>query len=131
MTCIDTGAVQADRIGVAERFAESHAVVVVLKGAGTVVAATGHPTHVDRHRVVALATGGTGDVLAGLIGAMLAQGLPARDAAVAGVAIHAQAGLMVQDRRGRAGAIASDLMETLPLAQELLRQAIEAANSRR
>jgi hydroxyethylthiazole kinase-like uncharacterized protein yjeF len=128
---LDTGAVQADRIGVAERFAAAHAVTVVLKGAETVVAAAGHPTHVDRHRVVALATGGTGDVLAGLIGAMLAQGLPPRDAAVAGVAVHAQAGLMVQERRGRAGALASDLIDTLPAAQELLRQAIEAANSRR
>jgi ADP-dependent NAD(P)H-hydrate dehydratase / NAD(P)H-hydrate epimerase len=128
---IDTGAVQADRIGIAERYAQEHDVVVVLKGAETVVAATAQPTHVDRHRVVALATGGTGDVLAGLIGAMLAQGLPARDAAVAGVAIHAQAGLMVQNQRGRAGALASDVIETLPAAQELLRQAIETANSRR
>jgi hydroxyethylthiazole kinase-like uncharacterized protein yjeF len=128
---IDTGAVQADRIGVAERFAQAHGVTVVLKGAETVVAAAGHPTHVDRHRVVALATGGTGDVLAGLIGAMLAQGLPARDAAVASVTIHAQAGLMVQERRGRAGALASDLIDALPAAQELLRRAIEAANSRR
>jgi NAD(P)H-hydrate repair Nnr-like enzyme with NAD(P)H-hydrate dehydratase domain len=128
---IDTAAVQADRIGVAERFAQAHGVTVVLKGAETVVAAAGHPTHVDRHRVVALATGGTGDVLAGLIGAMLAQGLPARDAAVAGVTVHAQAGLMVQERRGRAGALASDLIDALPAAQELLRRAIEAANSRR
>jgi len=128
---IDTRAVQSDRIGVAERYAGIHDVIVVLKGAGTVVAANAHATHVDTHRVVALATGGTGDVLAGLIGSMLSQGLSPRDAAVAGVAIHAQAGLMVQVRRGRAGALASDLIETLPAAQELLRQAIEAASSRR
>jgi NAD(P)H-hydrate epimerase len=126
-----TEAVQADRIGTAERFAQEHGVVVVLKGAETVVAATGHPTHIDRHRVVALATGGTGDVLAGLIGSLLAQGLAARDAAVAGVTIHAQAGLMVQARRGRAGALASDVIDTLPAAQELLRQALEAATARR
>jgi hydroxyethylthiazole kinase-like uncharacterized protein yjeF len=68
---IDTGAVQSDRIGVAERYARTHDVVMVLKGAGTVVAASEHATHVDSHRVVALATGGTGDVLAGLIGSML------------------------------------------------------------
>jgi hydroxyethylthiazole kinase-like uncharacterized protein yjeF len=128
---IETSAVQADRIGVAERYVERYGVVVVLKGAETVVAAAGHPAHVDRHRVVALATGGTGDVLAGLIGSMLSQGLEPRDAAVAGVTIHAQAGLMVQRRRGRAGALASDLLDTLPAAQELLRQAIEAASSRR
>jgi hydroxyethylthiazole kinase-like uncharacterized protein yjeF len=128
---VDTKAVQADRVGTAERYAQQHNVVVVLKGAETVVAAPGHPTHVDRHRVVALATGGTGDVLAGLIGSLLAQGLSPRDAAVAGVTIHAQAGLMVQARRGRAGALASDVIETLPAAQELLRQALEAATARR
>jgi NAD(P)H-hydrate epimerase len=122
---IDTAAVQADRLGVAERYAKQYGVVVVLKGAETVVAANDQPTHVDRHRVVALATGGTGDVLAGLVGSLLAQGLGARDAAIAGVTIHAEAGLMVQGRRGRAGALASDLLDTLPAAQELLRQAVE------
>jgi hydroxyethylthiazole kinase-like uncharacterized protein yjeF len=125
-----TDAVQADRLGVAQRYAEERGVVVVLKGAETVIAAAAHPAHVDTHRVVALATGGTGDVLAGLIGSMLAQGLAPRDAAVAGVTIHAQAGLMVQARRGRAGALASDVIDTLPAAQELLRQAIETASSR-
>ncbi|MGA8634156.1 MAG: NAD(P)H-hydrate dehydratase [Candidatus Dormiibacterota bacterium] len=127
----DTTTVQADRVGTAERYAQEHGVVVVLKGAETVVAASGEPAHIDTHHVVALATGGTGDVLAGLIGSLLAQGLPARDAAIAGVTIHAQAGLMVQARRGRAGALASDLIETLPAAQELLRQALEAATARR
>lgn len=127
---IATDAVQADRIGLAQRYAEERGVVVVLKGAETVIAASGQPVHVDTHRVVALATGGTGDVLAGLIGSMLAQGLSPRDAAVAGVTIHAQSGLMVQARRGRAGALASDVIDALPAAQELLRQAIEAASSR-
>jgi hydroxyethylthiazole kinase-like uncharacterized protein yjeF len=127
---ITTDAVQADRVGLAQRYAEEHGVVVVLKGAETVIAAAGQPAYVDTHRVVALATGGTGDVLAGLIGSMLAQGLTPRDAAVAGVTIHAQAGLMVQARRGRAGALASDVLDTLPAAQELLRQAIEATSSR-
>jgi NAD(P)H-hydrate epimerase len=127
---MSTEAVQADRIGLAQRYAEERGVVVVLKGAQTVVAAAAHPVHVDAHRVVALATGGTGDVLAGLIGSMLAQGLSPRDAAVAGVTIHAQAGLMVQARRGRAGALASDVLDTLPVAQELLRRAIESASAR-
>jgi hydroxyethylthiazole kinase-like uncharacterized protein yjeF len=127
----DTSAVQADRIGTAERYAQEHGVVVVLKGAETVVAASGHPTHIDTHHVVALSTGGTGDVLAGLIGSMLAQGLTPRDAAVAGVTVHAQAGVMVQARRGRAGALASDVIDTLPAAQELLRQALEGATTRR
>src|ERR1700722_1080365 len=113
---ISTEAVQADRIGLAQRYAAERGVVLVLKGAETVIAAGEHPVHVDTHRVVALATGGTGDVLAGLIGSMLAQGLDARDAAVAGVTIHAQAGLMVQARRGRAGGLASDVIDSLPAA---------------
>ena len=128
---VSTASVQADRVGTAERFARENGIVVVLKGAETVVAAPDRPVHIDGHRVVALATGGTGDVLAGLIGSMLAQGLDARDAAVAGVTIHAQAGLMVLGRRGRAGAVASDVLEALPAAQELLRRALEAASSRR
>ena len=127
---ITTDAVQADRIGLAQRYAEERGVVLVLKGAETVIAAAAHPVHTDTHRVVALATGGTGDVLAGLIGSMLAQGLAPRDAAIAGVTIHAQAGVMVQARSGRAGALASDVIDTLPAAQELLRQAIEAASAR-
>jgi hydroxyethylthiazole kinase-like uncharacterized protein yjeF len=130
LTGMTTAAVQADRIGCAQRYADERGVVVVLKGAETVIATAGQPVHVDTHHVVALATGGTGDVLAGLIGSMLAQGLAPRDAAVAGVTIHAQAGLMVQARRGRAGALASDVIDTLPAAQELLRQAIEAASAR-
>lgn len=131
LAALSTEAVQADRIGTAEGYAQQHGVVVVLKGAGTVVAASGHPTHVDHHRVVALATGGTGDVLAGVIGSMLAQGLEPRDAAVAGVTIHAEAGQEVQARRGRAGALASDVIDALPAAQERLRQALEAATARR
>ncbi len=131
LAAMTTDAVQADRVGTAERYAQQHGVVVVLKGAETVVAAPGMPTHVDHHSVVALATGGTGDVLAGLIGSMLAQGLAPRDAAVAGVSIHAEAGLMVQARRGRAGALASDVIDALPAAQERLRRALEAATARR
>ncbi len=127
----DTKAVQADRLGTAQRYVDRYGIVVTLKGAETVVAAPGQPAHVDRHHIVALATGGTGDVLAGLIGSLLAQRLSARDAAIAGVTIHAQAGLMVQARRGRAGALASDVIDTLPAAQELLRQALEAATARR
>ena len=122
---LETAVVQTDRPGLAAAYARDHGVVVVLKGAETVVASPAGKVHHDTHRVVALATGGTGDVLAGLIGSLLAQGLDAFDAAVAGVTIHAEAGLHVQAKRGRAGALASDLLEALPAAQERLRQAME------
>lgn len=121
----DTESVQRDRQGVARAYAREQNIVLVLKGAETVVAAPDGRLHVDIHRVVALATGGTGDVLAGLLGSMLAQGLESFDAAVAAVTVHANAGLLVQSRRGRAGALASDVIDALPEAQERLRRAIQ------
>jgi hydroxyethylthiazole kinase-like uncharacterized protein yjeF len=125
---IETRQVQADREGVARRYASENGVVVALKGAGTVVAAPDGRLHVDDHPgVVALATGGTGDVLAGLVGAFLAAGLDGFDAAVAGVTVHAEAGAAVQRERGRAGALASDVLDALPAAQERLRRGLEEA----
>jgi NAD(P)H-hydrate epimerase len=119
--------VQADREAIARRYAAEHGVVLVLKGARTVIAAPDGRLAVDGHRVVALASGGTGDVLAGLIGAMLAGGLEPFDAAVAGVTVHAEAGAAVEATRGRAGALASDVLDALPAAQERLRRALAAA----
>ncbi len=119
--------VQADRIGVALGYAAAHGVVVVLKGAETVIAGPDGRLAVDGHRVVALASGGTGDVLAGLIGAMIGCGLEPFDAALAGVTVHAEAGAAVEATRGRAGALAGDVVEALPAAQERLRRALAAA----
>lgn len=122
----DVPSVQADRRGAARGYAIEHGVVVVLKGAETVVAGPDGRVHTDTHRLVALATGGSGDVLSGLTGAMLSAGLPPFDAAVAAVSVHAEAGVAVQAERGRAGALAGDLLEQLPAAQERLRRALEA-----
>jgi NAD(P)H-hydrate epimerase len=122
---LSTAEVQADRAGLAAGFAAEHGVTLVLKGAETVVAAPDGRLHVDRHQTVALATGGTGDVLSGVCGAMLAAGLDGFDAAVAAVTIHAEAGCLVEAERGRAGAVAGDVVEMLPAAQERLRRALE------
>jgi len=123
---LDTAQVQADREGTARRYAGEHGVVVVLKGAGTVVAAPDGRLHVDNHPgIVALASGGTGDVLAGLCGAFLAAHMNPYDAAVAAVTVHAEAGAAVQRERGRAGSLASDVLDALPAAQERVRRAIE------
>ena len=123
---LETAIVQDDREGVATRYAHERGAIVVLKGAKTVIAAPDGRVHTDAHSVVALATGGTGDVLAGLVGSFIAQRLDPFDAAVAAVTAHAHAGLLVQTRRGRAGALASDLLRALPRAQEQLRRALEA-----
>jgi NAD(P)H-hydrate epimerase len=128
---LTTREVQADRAGLAARFAAERGVTLVLKGAETVVAAPDGRLHVDRHRTVALATGGTGDVLSGVCGAMLAAGLDPFDAAVAAVTVHAEAGCLVEAERGRAGGLAGDVVEMLPTAQERLRRALERRGGER
>ncbi|HZS15414.1 MAG TPA: NAD(P)H-hydrate dehydratase [Candidatus Dormibacteraeota bacterium] len=123
---VDTATVQSDREGTARRYAQRHGAVVVLKGAHTVVAAPDGRIHTDGHPgIVALASGGTGDVLAGLTGAFLAARMDAFDAAVAAVTVHAEAGAAVQRERGRAGSLAGDVLDALPAAQERVRRAVE------
>ena len=122
---VDTAEVQSRRRPLAVEFAARTGAVVVLKGSETVVAAHDGRVHVSDIRVVALATGGSGDVLSGLVAALLAQGLEPFAAAVAGVFIHAEAALAVQARLGRAGALPRDLLDELPLAQERTRRVVE------
>ncbi|MFZ6030946.1 MAG: NAD(P)H-hydrate dehydratase [Chloroflexota bacterium] len=97
--------VQADRIGVAERYAARWGHVVVLKGAGTVIAAPDGRTAVIAVATPALARAGTGDVLAGMIAGLRAQGLDAFEAAAAGAWIHAQAGLRAAESLGSTAAV--------------------------
>lgn len=94
--------------------------VVVLKGARTVVATPDGQAWVAPFENPALATGGTGDVLAGTIGALLAQGLGTDAAARLGVVLHGLAGEAVRQRLGDAGLLAGDLPEELPLARRRL-----------
>lgn len=95
--------------------------VVVLKGANTVIAAPDGQLLHSEVATPALATAGSGDVLAGAIGAMLAAGLPPLDAAGVGVAVHAAAGLLAESRIGSAGVLASDIARLLPEATAVLR----------
>ena len=110
-----------DRLGVARRQAAEWGHVVILKGAFTVIA---HP----EGRVVvlpfansALATAGSGDVLAGAIVGLLAQGLAPFDAAVCGAYLHALAGEIARRDIGDAGVIAGDVLARLPAAIRQLR----------
>ena len=95
--------------------------VVVLKGANTVVAAPNGELLRSEVSSPALATAGSGDVLAGVIGAFLAAGLPPFLAAGCGVAVHAAAGLLAEDRIGSAGVMARDVAALLPEAIGQLR----------
>ena len=95
--------------------------VVILKGANTVVAAPDGRILRSAVATPALATAGSGDVLAGAIGAMLAAGLEPVEAAGVAVAVHAAAGLLAEQRIGVAGALASDVAGLLPEAMSVLR----------
>jgi hydroxyethylthiazole kinase-like uncharacterized protein yjeF len=86
----NTAQVQNDRLKAAQELAERIQCCVVLKGSGTVIVAPGHTTRINITGNGRLAIGGTGDVLAGLVGARMAQGLSAFDAACAAVAQHGQ-----------------------------------------
>lgn len=112
----DVETVQADRVGTAQRAAAEWKAIVVLKGANTVIAAPDGRVAVNPAASAALATAGTGDVLAGCIAGLLAQGLAPFDAAVAGVFVHGQAGLLVAEELGDAGVLAGDVAEALPHA---------------
>ena len=95
--------------------------VVVLKGAHTVVADPGGAILASGVATPALATAGSGDVLAGVIGAFLAAGSSPFEAAACGVAVHGAAGLLAADRIGPAGAMARDIAGLLPEAVRQLR----------
>lgn len=116
--------VQSDRLGVARRTAAEWKRVVVLKGANTIVAAPDGQTFVNPSANPALATAGTGDVLAGAIAGFLAQGLDLKWAAVVGVFIHGLAGEIVRDEVGEAGALAGDLLDALPEAINRVKQGL-------
>jgi NAD(P)H-hydrate epimerase len=88
--------------------------VIVLKGAYTVIAAPDGRCCISVTANAGLASAGTGDVLAGVIAGLIAQGLSLFDAAAAGVYLHAAAGDMVRDELGDTGMTASDLLPVLP-----------------
>ncbi len=122
LTGLSRADVQADRVNVAKKFAAQWQQVVVLKGAFTIVAAP-DPSAPLRARAMmlpfatpALATAGTGDVLAGTIVAMLAQKLAPYDAAIAGAYLHGLAGAIAEREIGAAGVVAGDLLERLSRA---------------
>ncbi len=100
------------RRAAAEALAHHLDCICVLKGAGTVVAGGGQ-VYVNDVDNPGMATGGTGDVLTGVIAALLGQGFSAFDAAVLGVHLHGMAGEIAAERFGQYSMIASDLLETL------------------
>jgi len=111
----DIASVQAERRESAVRFAAEHGIIMVLKGHGTVVT-DGRGIYINTTGNPGMATGGTGDVLSGVIAALLGQQLEPFAAAQLGVHIHGLAGDLARDDLGDVSLIASDLLDYLPRA---------------
>ena len=107
--------VQKNRIEVATNFAREYGVVVVLKGAGTIIADPSGRLALSLTGNSGLSKGGSGDVLAGMITSFLAQGIPAFESACVGVWLHGKAGEMASESFSRRGVLPSDVINTLPL----------------
>ena len=119
-------ALERDRIGIAEQFAQAHNVTLVLKGAPTVIARGNGEVWINSTGNAGMATGGMGDVLTGLIAGLMAQKVPAFDAAVLGVYLHGLAGDLVADSIGMDGLMAGDVLNSIPKAIKLCRAPSQA-----
>jgi NAD(P)H-hydrate epimerase len=122
---VSAAEVNADRSGAARTLAKTYGAVALLKGRNTVIAipyATGGRSHegiaiyTNPTGNPGMATAGSGDVLTGLILALLSQGLGAAEAAIAGAYLHGLAGDMASEEKGTYGLIASDIREAIPYA---------------
>jgi hydroxyethylthiazole kinase-like uncharacterized protein yjeF len=113
---IDSGAVGAKRIEHARRAARRSGAIVVLKGDDTLVVPPEGPIAVSRGGSPALATAGTGDVLCGLVGALLSKAMDPFAAACAGVFAHARAGQEAARRLGADHVVAGDVIDCIPVA---------------
>jgi NAD(P)H-hydrate epimerase len=108
--------VQADRLGTCRLAAERFGCVVVLKGAHSIIAEPGGRSCLSPFANPLLATAGSGDVLAGMIAAYLAQGVAPFTAAALGVYLHGAAGESLREEMGVAGLLAGELASRLPAA---------------
>lgn len=114
--------VEDDRVKIAHDFAAKSGATLVLKGRESVIASPKETPVQNEAGSRALGTAGSGDVLAGIIGSFLAQGLTAHQAAIWGVHFHALAGEAVAKDGGEDGVMARDFIERLPSVQKYLRR---------
>jgi NAD(P)H-hydrate epimerase len=111
-----TAGVQSNRLEAVREAASRFGCVCLLKGAATLIASPDGRVAINSSGSPALASGGTGDVLTGVIAALLAQGLPPFEAAVAGAFVHGHAGEIAAGRVGMVGTLAGDVRDALPEA---------------
>ena len=118
LTGLSVPDIERDRIGVAQEFAQEHGVTLILKGVPTVIAFDTGEVWINSTGNPAMATGGMGDVLTGLIAGLMAQGVPISEAGVLGVYLHGLAGDISAEVIGMHGLIAGDVLEAIPDAIE-------------
>ena len=116
LTGRDAAEIQADRTAAAREFANATGTVICLKGHRTVVADPEGNIYVNETGNSGMATGGTGDVLTGMVASFIGQGINARSAVVSAVYLHGLAGDIAAEKKGQFGMIASDLLEYMPEA---------------
>jgi hydroxyethylthiazole kinase-like uncharacterized protein yjeF len=131
MTRLTGIALTGERITEAMTAARTWKAVVVFKGPYTVIAEPGDHATVLPFANPALATAGTGDVLAGAILGLLAQGLSPANAALAGAYVHGVAGAILQHQVGLAGGLAGDLVRLLPRALDSIKRRTSGVSTTR
>jgi NAD(P)H-hydrate epimerase len=114
LTGLSPDAILADRFQTVRRYASESGIVIVLKGAGTLVASPDGLVWINRTGNPGMATAGAGDTLTGIIAAFLGQGLSSRDAALLGVYLHGLSGDLAARRLGQHSLMAGDLINFLP-----------------
>ena len=120
--------IQKDKIGFTQARADCWNRIVILKGAHTIISAPNLNTSVSPFANPAMSSGGTGDVLAGIIAALISQGLSGSLAASCGVYVHGQAGAFAADQLGDTGLTATDITNELPKIIKSLRGTAYAAD---
>jgi NAD(P)H-hydrate epimerase len=120
MLGLGVATVQADRLEITRRASRDHAVALALKGAGTVMGGPDGHVAINPTGNPGMAKGGSGDVLTGIVGALLARGVEAVAAVRAGCYVHGLAGDLAAARTGEIAMIASDIIEALPAALRAL-----------
>lgn len=116
-----TKEVQIDRLGASERLNQKFSFVSVLKGSGTIIRSDADTPAINIHGNAGMASAGMGDVLSGMIGAFLGQGLDTFDAAKTGVYIHARCAELFAEQLDESGLIAGDMISSIPALTKQIR----------
>ncbi len=111
---LSSKAIQDDRIETSRNFAIEYGVYLVLKGSRSIIAQPDGNLHINPSGNPGMASGGTGDVLTGMIGGLVCQGFPAASAAIAATYVHGLAGDLAAEERGEMALIATDILEKIP-----------------